>query len=204
MDQVAIAKTHATAPPPGLEERMIVWRGVRLRLLAGGLGKPVLLLHGAGREASSFSKCVPLLLPGRRLLLPDLPGHGGSDRLPDAFSTAGAADLLAAVCAHEGVDEVDVFGHSLGGAIALRLSLRQPALVRRLVLAAPTRTDLPAPACMALLLWGARDERVPLDEGFALARRLGAPLRVVAGCGHSLPDERPDVCAAVVRELAAS
>ena len=198
---MAIAKTNASTALPGLEERVVAWRGVRLRLFAGGIGRPLLLLHGASGAAPGFSTCVPLMLPGRRLLIPDLPGHGGSDRLPEASSTAGAADLLVAACAHEEVGEVDVFGHSLGGAIGLRLAVRHPSLVRRLVLAAPTRSDLPAPDCPTLVLWGARDRQRPLDEGVALARRLAAPLRTVAGCGHLLPVERPDVCATVVREF---
>jgi pimeloyl-ACP methyl ester carboxylesterase len=203
---VAIANKNASAALLGLDERVVAWRGVRLRLFTGGVGRPLLLLHGEGGSALSFATCLPLLLPGRRLLIPDLPAHGGSDPLPDAPSNAGAADLLAAVCAHEGVGEVDVFGHSLGGAIGLRLALRHLSLVRRLVVAAPTHCELPAPACAVpdhplLVLWGARDAERPLGEGVALARRLAAPLRVIAGCGHSLPVERPDVCATVVREF---
>ena len=55
--------------------------------------------------------------------------------------------------------------------------------------------------CPVLVLWGARDRQVPLEDGFEYARRLGAPLRVIADCGHLLIGERPDVCARAVLEF---
>ncbi len=48
--------------------------------------------------------------------------------------------------------------------------------------------------CPCLVLWGARDAMVPVADGFEYARRLRAPLRVIASCGHLLIAERPDAC----------
>jgi pimeloyl-ACP methyl ester carboxylesterase len=48
--------------------------------------------------------------------------------------------------------------------------------------------------CPVLVLWGARDRQLPLVDAIDFARRLRAPLRVVAGCGHLVPAERPDAC----------
>src|SRR5580692_5156005 len=110
--------TNATDCQPGVAERHLVWRGARLRYYAGGAGAPLLLLAAA---AASFGRLVPLVAPGRWLLLPDAPGHGGSAPLPDG-SSAGAADLLAAVCAHEEAGEVDIFASAEGAAIGLRLA----------------------------------------------------------------------------------
>jgi pimeloyl-ACP methyl ester carboxylesterase len=45
--------------------------------------------------------------------------------------------------------------------------------------------------CPGIVLWGADDHVLPLDDGLALARTIRAPLRVVARCGHLLPAERP-------------
>ena len=50
-----------------------------------------------------------------------------------------------------------------------------------------------SPPCPAVVLWGAADDVVPVDHGFALARKAGVHLRVVADCGHLLIGERPDV-----------
>jgi (E)-2-((N-methylformamido)methylene)succinate hydrolase len=46
-------------------------------------------------------------------------------------------------------------------------------------------------ACPVVVLWGARDAQLPLDDAFEYARRLRAPLRVVADCGHLVIVERP-------------
>jgi len=52
-----------------------------------------------------------------------------------------------------------------------------------------------------LVLWGARDRLVPLADGFDFARRLRAPLRVIADCAHLLIGERPEACAAAIQEF---
>jgi pimeloyl-ACP methyl ester carboxylesterase len=272
--------TDANSLLLGLDERWIEHRGARIRLFAGGDGPPLLLIHGYGGAAWNFSELAPLL-PGRRLLIPDLPGHAASAPLPAAPTMAAYADALAACL--DG--PVDVFGHSMGGAVALRLAERRPDLVRRIVLAAaagitsstrlseititlvglvqpakiagrrvdriarsrrlrrlvfgafevsnpdlltersvhgllrgPTmhtdalgagkalsaddpRRDLDRVRCPVLVLWGGRDRQVPLEDGFEYARRLGAPVRVIADCGHLLISERPDACARAALEF---
>ncbi|HEX3807348.1 MAG TPA: alpha/beta fold hydrolase [Gaiellaceae bacterium] len=271
--------TDATDLLPGLSERFHEVRGARLRVFEGGEGPPLLLLHGFGGAAWNWTEVAPLLA-GRRLLIPDLPGHGASGPLA-APSLAGFADAVAGL-----LDEpAGVVGHSLGGVVALRLAERHPALVRGLVLAAPAgissssraatislgliglirpariagrrvhriassprlkhlvfgryevanaealseqavhgflrgttlhtdvlsaglalarddpRQDLDRVRCPVLVLFGARDRQVPLADGFEYARRLRAPLRVIADCGHLLIGERPDVCARAVLEV---
>ena len=57
------------------------------------------------------------------------------------------------------------------------------------------RPDLDRVQCSTLLLWGARDNQLPVGDAFEYARRLGAPLRAIADCGHLLIGERPDACA---------
>jgi pimeloyl-ACP methyl ester carboxylesterase len=56
------------------------------------------------------------------------------------------------------------------------------------------RSDLHLVRCPCLVLWGANDNQLPLDDAFDYARRLRAPLRIVADCGHLLILERPDAC----------
>ena len=61
------------------------------------------------------------------------------------------------------------------------------------------RVDLERIACPALLVWGARDPQVPIDDAFEYARRLRAPLRTVAGAGHLVIVERPEACLDAIR-----
>jgi pimeloyl-ACP methyl ester carboxylesterase len=67
------------------------------------------------------------------------------------------------------------------------------------------RGDLHLVRCRALVLWGARDNQLPLDDAFDYARRLRAPVRMIADCGHLLILERPAACLdAIERFLATS
>jgi pimeloyl-ACP methyl ester carboxylesterase len=50
-------------------------------------------------------------------------------------------------------------------------------------------------------VWGARDAQVFVDDAFEYARRLRAPLRTIADCGHLLIAERPDACLAAIRDF---
>jgi pimeloyl-ACP methyl ester carboxylesterase len=127
--------TDAKPEPAGFEECFAEVRGTRLRYLVAGRGEPLLLVHGLGGAAANWLALAPLLLPGRRLLLPELPGHGGSEPPAAAPSLNVYADRLAALLDHEAATPAAVVGHSLGGAIVLRLAIRRPDAVSALVLA---------------------------------------------------------------------
>lgn len=87
-------------------------------LRSGGTGGvPVLLLHGLGATGAVWDGLTGLL--DRRWLVPDLPGHGGSARLP-RYSFGGIAAAVANGLPDTG--PVVVVGHSLGGVIALTLA----------------------------------------------------------------------------------
>lgn len=90
--------------------------------MAGPETAPVLLLlHGTGATTHSFAGLAPLLEPHFRLVIPDLPGHGFTQKLhaPDPDNVAKAlAALLAALNVTPGL----VLGHSVGAAIAFMLT----------------------------------------------------------------------------------
>src|SRR5690348_9416291 len=107
-----------------------------MRYFVAGEGAPLILVHGLGGAASNWTELAPLLARGRRLLVPDLPGHGGSSALPGVSGLEPFADRVAAVAEREGMLPAPVVGHSLGGMVVLRLALRRPDAVQALVLAA--------------------------------------------------------------------
>jgi pimeloyl-ACP methyl ester carboxylesterase len=74
----------------------------------------------------------------------------------------------------------------------------------RALLASDPRTELDRVTCPCLCLWGASDNWVRLDDGMEYARRLGAPLRAIAGCGHLLIGERPEACLAAIEDFVGS
>jgi pimeloyl-ACP methyl ester carboxylesterase len=256
----------------GFVERWTDVKGVRLRWFEAGSGPLVALLHGFGGAASNWALVAPALAERCRVVVPDLPGHGGSAPLVAPPLTLDPyADRVAALLDEPAV----VVGHSLGGVVALRVAVRAPQLTRGLVLAgcagiasstraseraltlislvkpgkrvafarrriarnpflrglafgfvsvadpraleplmaeafldgsrlytdvrsagdalvrSDPRLDLERVRCPALVVHGARDAQVPLRDGFEYARRLRAPLRTVADCGHLVVGERP-------------
>jgi len=72
------------------------------------------------------------------------------------------------------------------------------------LVASDSRSDLDRVSCPCLCLWGAKDNWVPLQDGMEYARRLRAPLRVIADCGHLSIGERPDVVTRAVRDFLAT
>jgi proline iminopeptidase len=100
----------------------------------------VVALHGGpGLDHSYLKPDLGRLAATAQLVYLDLRGQGRSGRPPLATCTADQmADDVAAVCRILGLDHPVVLGHSFGGAVALLLALRHPALSGRLVLAAAT------------------------------------------------------------------
>jgi pimeloyl-ACP methyl ester carboxylesterase len=65
----------------------------------------------------------------------------------------------------------------------------------KVLIADDPRTELNLlPGTPTIVLWGARDRMLPVDDGIELARRLGCPLRVLGDTGHLLIGERPQAC----------
>jgi pimeloyl-ACP methyl ester carboxylesterase len=63
------------------------------------------------------------------------------------------------------------------------------------------RPDLDRVRCPTLLVWGARDRLVPLEDGFEYARRLRCPIRVVPAAGHLIVGEFPAETASALEEF---
>ncbi|UFW51121.1 MULTISPECIES: alpha/beta fold hydrolase [Bradyrhizobium] len=117
-------------------------RGLRLAFLekkANGVG--VLLIHGNSSSNHAFAKQIPALAAmGFSVVVPDLPGHGGSEhsRRPDrTYSFPGYADVLHSLMHELGYRSYHVVGWSLGGHIGLELLARYSAVRSLLITGTP-------------------------------------------------------------------
>ena len=118
----------------------------------GGAGAPVVLVHGLGSNLSFWRATIPALeAAGRRVIAPDLPGYGLSDKAGVSGTMPDFADAVAGVMDALGVDRSDVVGVSMGGQVALTLALDRPARVRRLALVSPAGIETFTDAEAALL-----------------------------------------------------
>ncbi len=117
--------------------------GVRVRVLECGVptGPAVFLLHGWCCSAYTFRRNLCALTDaGCRVVLADLKGHGLSDKPqgPGEYTMDRMADHVVEIMDAAGLARAALVGHSMGCAIAVRVALRHPARVNRLVLLAPT------------------------------------------------------------------
>jgi pimeloyl-ACP methyl ester carboxylesterase len=116
--------------------------GVTVHVVDEGAGAPVLMIHGHTFDHRTFDPQMPALLAaGRRVIRPDLRGHGRSQRPPSGYHTSHHAADMAAVLDHVDVATADVVGFSVGGGVALELALAVPDRVRSLTLLAPVMPD---------------------------------------------------------------
>jgi pimeloyl-ACP methyl ester carboxylesterase len=100
-----------------------------------GQGPPLVLLHGMNDSHRTWRDISPRL-PGRRILMLDLPGHGMSGR-PDApYTLDWNATQVARWMEHLALVDADVLGHSYGGGVAQWLLLKCRSRIRRLGLLA--------------------------------------------------------------------
>src|SRR5947209_3201401 len=117
----------------GLEEVL-----VDLPVIDGdaGSGPPLVLVHGLGGAPTNWLHVAPALAEERRVIVPALPGHGGSAPLPEAQTLDPYAEALLAVLEHEDALPAPLVGHSLGGIVGLRAAVLRPDAISGLVLAA--------------------------------------------------------------------
>lgn len=113
-----------------------VFGGEMLTLHAGPAAAPtVLLVHGLGQNGfTDWLPVIPQLALRYRVLALDLPGFGYSASPPGKYSPHNYARVLSALLARHANGAAIVIGHSLGGAVALRLAAEYPAQVSKLVL----------------------------------------------------------------------
>jgi pimeloyl-ACP methyl ester carboxylesterase len=120
----------------GFDEHELEWGGARLAYAAAGSGPPLVLVHGLGGTIENWRALAPALAEHHRVLVPDLPGHGGSSLLREAPHVDSLAGAVLALADAEEVRDAVWVGHSLGGVVALRAAVLRPDAVRGLVLAA--------------------------------------------------------------------
>jgi len=126
--------------PVGAKRRMMTSQDLRVRLtVLGAHDEVVVCLHGLGGSALNFGIVAPLLAAERRVVLPDLLGHGGSSSpAPGGKAVEAQLRMIGEVISREAAGgPVVLIGHSMGGILAKLHALRAPHTVSHLVLLDP-------------------------------------------------------------------
>ncbi len=123
---MAVAGTPADLPVRYFPAR----DGIRLAYRELGEGRPVVLIHGYFSTAwvnwIRYGHAALIAARGRRVIMPDLRGHGDSARphTPAAYPPDVLADDGFALIDHLGLTEYDLGGYSLGGRTTVRMMVR--------------------------------------------------------------------------------
>lgn len=130
--------TGSTWPTPD-RTRLVAVEGARVFVTDVGpeRGAPLLLLHDVLCCGHAFASLLECGLADRRVLVPDLPGCGESDRpAPHAFDDYRIERIgraLEQTLVELGVERCEVWGQGLGGLVAMELASRRPDKITRLV-----------------------------------------------------------------------
>ena len=99
-----------------------------------GQGPALFLFHSLLSDRASFDAIAPALSQSFRVIVPELPGFGGSKAVEGGL--AEVADRMAqAVKDGAGGGEAIVLGNGYGGFVALQMAIRHPGIATRLILA---------------------------------------------------------------------
>jgi len=129
-------RVEKALPPRG---KFLELDGARIHYLDKGSGPAIVLVHGLGGQMGNFAYGVVEHLTNEfRVVVIDRPGSGYSTRSSDdAAHLATQAAYVAEFIRKLGLDLPLLVGHSLGGAIALRVALDHPETIGGLALIAP-------------------------------------------------------------------
>ena len=100
----------------------------------GSGGTPLVLLHGGLFNIDlQFGELLPGLSADRQVIAADFQAHGHTNDIDRPLTSANLASDVIALLKHLEISRADVFGFSVGGAVALHLAIRSPERVRKLV-----------------------------------------------------------------------
>lgn len=107
--------------------------GINLYFEEHGSGRPLVLLHGGLGSGEMFEPILAQLAASRRIILPDLQGHGRTADIDRPLDIRLMADDIGALIDHLELDRPDLVGYSLGGGVALHTAIKYPGKVGKLV-----------------------------------------------------------------------
>lgn len=139
--------------------------GVHLRV--HGSGPPLLLVHGFMTTGYSWRYAMRALGERFTLYIPDLVGCGRSDKPDVAYTPDAVAEFLGALIDALSLRGAPAIGNSLGGYLCMRLALRDPSALSRLV-------NLHSPGLPTARMWALR---TALDLVPGWRRALGWAVR---------------------------
>jgi len=151
--------------------------GLKMYYEVHGAGRPLVLLHGGLLTIDlSFGDLLPGLANSRQVIATELQGHGRTADIDRDIDLRYLAGDVAALLDHLGVDQADVLGFSLGGGVALQLTLDHRGRVGRIILASVSYASDGMHAEISDPAQHATSTRMPTEDDFRQMREAYARL----------------------------
>lgn len=112
----------------------VIVNDLKLSYRSGGKGPPLLLIHGFTMTGHEWDSFIDDFGKDYTVIVPDMPGHGESERLPGNFSFRQTAKMMFDLLGELGLDRVRGIGHSGGANTLLRMAVQQPERMEAMVL----------------------------------------------------------------------
>jgi abhydrolase domain-containing protein 14 len=182
----------------GAREKSVEVRGNPLHVLVAGpeSGRPVLLLHGARFDSTTWQKLGTLdqlAKAGHRAIAIDLPGFGKTP----AWKLA-PATMLVEIIGALGIEPPVIVSPSMSGRVSFPMIVAQPNRVAGFVPVAPVGVakfvpQLEKSAVPALIIWGEDDRVIPVSQAAVLAAAFeNAKTVILPGASHPAYLDQPD------------
>jgi pimeloyl-ACP methyl ester carboxylesterase len=111
-----------------------ITNGKKLAYIERGQGFPVVLLHGYLETKEVWQDFAGYLATHYRVIIPDIPGHGGSDTLAETHSMELMAQSIQSLLQSLGIEKFTLIGHSMGGYVMLAFAQLFPEKLTGMVL----------------------------------------------------------------------
>jgi pimeloyl-ACP methyl ester carboxylesterase len=116
------------------EEKVFIKR-LKINYKIEGEGKPFLILHGWGSRSEKWERVGELLNKnGLKVIIPDLPGFGKSEKPSTIWTLKDYSNFVEEFVKFLNLEKFYLLGHSFGGAIAVKFSLKYPEKIEKLFL----------------------------------------------------------------------
>lgn len=118
-----------------MRKEKISFKNIQLQYSVNGQGPVVILVHGFAESGQIWDEFVEPLSLGYQLIIPEIPGSGGSEPLPgNDISIEDYADCIHAILIKENITECILAGHSMGGYISFAFAKNYPGFLRGIAL----------------------------------------------------------------------
>lgn len=113
----------------------VLIKGLNISYQIIGEGKPLLILHGWGSSSEKWQRVGQLLAQNRiKVIIPDLPGFGNSQKPSSPWGLDDYCNFIEEFIKFLNLDKFFLLGHSFGGALAVKCSLKFLEKINKLFL----------------------------------------------------------------------